>query len=44
VAERKDKEMNPDLEYDSKNTSKRQIIDDTPLLLSGLQQFNQKKQ
>jgi hypothetical protein len=44
VAEIKDKELNPDLESDSKNTGKRRIIDADPTAIVATQQFNQKNQ
>jgi hypothetical protein len=43
VVELKDKESNPDLDPNSENNRRRQIIDADPLLLLQLQQSNQKR-
>jgi hypothetical protein len=44
VAEIKDKEPNPDSEFDYENTGKRQIIDADPTAIVATTQFNQKNQ
>jgi hypothetical protein len=44
VVEIKDKELNPDSEYDSENNGKGQIIDADPTSIVATTQFNQKNQ